>query len=82
MPLAITPSKGSHLMCHQESPLPPTKEEAPAVLKTVEGYESNNLHEEESGALSGTHSNGPPARIVDDSVGTAISKIGLNGLAS
>ena len=46
------------------SKMPPTKEEALAVLKTCEGYENIVLQEDESGWLSGTHPNGCPVRIV------------------
>ena len=50
-------------MIKQEATKPSTKEEALAVLKTCEGYENVDLHEDESGFLSGTHPNGLPARI-------------------
>ncbi len=47
-----------------------TKEEALAVLKTCEGYENIDLHEDESGILCGTHPNGLPARIAgSDKIG-------------
>lgn len=50
-------------MDKQEASKLPSKEEALALLKTCEGYENIDLHEDETGIMFGTHPNGLPARI-------------------
>ena len=50
-------------MGKQEATKLPSKDEALAVLRTCEGYENVDLHEDETGIMSGTPPNGLPARI-------------------